>query len=258
MDQISQTIVSLLFEQAMQFVIAIVLATGIVRGFSGFGSGMIIGPSAAAILGPKTALAMLVIIDSLPTLTLVWPARKRAEWGEIVPVVVGYAMLVPAGVLFLKSGNPILLRWFITISILAAVAVLWSGWRYSGPRSKGVSVAVGGLGGFMGSAAQLPGPPAIIYWLAGALAASTVRANMIIYLFLTDIVVAGGYFLGGIFTFEAVMRGLVAAPFYLVGILIGSKLFGKTSDATYKTIAFVIILISAITSMPVLDAWLRG
>ena len=248
----------ILSSPGMTIVLAVILIGGIVRGFSGFGSGMIIGPTTAAILGPKTALAMLVIIDSLPTLFLAWPARKRVDWSEIIPVVLGYALLVPIGVWFLKTGNPVHLRWFITISILAAVAVLWSGWRYTGPRSTPVSVAVGGLGGFMGSAAQLPGPPTIIYWLASGLSAGTVRANMIVYLFLTDIAVAGGYFLGGIFTFEAITKGIVAAPVYLAGILLGAKLFGKTNDVTYKTIAFVIILISAISSMPALDQWLRG
>ena len=142
----------------MQLVIAIVFATGIVRGFAGFGSGMIIGPSTAAFFGPQMALAMISIIDAIPTLPLAWANRKSVNWRELWPVVAGYALLVPAGIWLLKSGDPSALRWFISISILLAVAILWSGWKYKGPRNTPVSFSFGAVGGFMGAAAALPGP----------------------------------------------------------------------------------------------------
>ncbi len=150
-----------------QIVLAIVFATGIVRGFSGFGSGMIIGPTTAALFTPKIALAMIAVLDTIPTLMIVWPARKQVNWKEVLPVVIGYAFAVPLGVWFLTSSDPVYLRWFISISILIAIAILWSGWRYHGPRGSPVSLSVGGLGGFMGAAAALPGPAVLIYWLAG-------------------------------------------------------------------------------------------
>ncbi|MEM9277106.1 MAG: sulfite exporter TauE/SafE family protein [Pseudomonadota bacterium] len=247
----------MLSETAMQIVMAIVFITGIVRGFSGFGSGMIIGPSTAALFSPVTSLAMLTILDALPTLTLVWGARKNVNWREIIPIVIGYALLVPLGVWVLKTGDPIVLRWFISISIFIAVAILWSGWKYTGPRTSPVSFSFGGLGGFMGAAAALPGPPVLVYWLASTARAITVRANMIYYLFLTDLIVIAGYLVGNIYTAEAVMRGLICVPVYFIGILIGTRFFAGASDELYRAIAFIMILISAITSLPVLDSVLR-
>lgn len=252
-----EIILAYLNEPAMQIVIAIVFATGIIRGFSGFGSGMIIGPSTAAFFGPQMALVMISIMDAVPTVTLVWPARKNVIWKELIPVAAGYALLVPLGVWVLKTGDATALRWFISVSILIAVIILWSGWKYTGPRSKTVSFGFGGLGGFMGAAAALPGPAVLIYWLASAAKAVTVRANMIWYLFITDIFVIIGYAIGNIYSWEGFWRGLICCPAYFIGILIGAKFFKSSSENLYRTIAFVMILIAAITSLPLLDAILR-
>lgn len=247
----------LLSETAMIVVITIVFITGIIRGFAGFGSGMIIGPTTAAFFGPQMALAMISIIDALPTLPLAWSARKSVNWAELLPVVVGYAALVPAGIWVLKSGDPTALRWFISISILLAVIILWSGWKYTGPRNNAVSFSFGALGGFMGAAAALPGPSVLIYWLASAAKAIEVRANMIWYLFLTDLLIILGYLFSDIYSWEALYRATLCIPGYLIGIWIGSRFFSSASEYVYRTIAFLMILIAAVTSMPFLDSMIR-
>ncbi|MEM7068196.1 MAG: sulfite exporter TauE/SafE family protein [Pseudomonadota bacterium] len=257
MDFLLQTASSMLAEPAMQVVIAIVFVTGIVRGFSGFGTGMIIGPSTAALYSPITSLAIISIVDSFPALPLVWSARHNVNWKEVLPIVIGYALLIPLGVWVLKTGDPIVLRWFISISILFAVVILWSGWQYKGPRTAPISFAIGGVGGFMGAAAALPGPPVLVYWLAGAARAITVRANMIYYLFLTDLMVIVGYLVGDIYTADNILRAILCIPGYLVGMFLGSRFFSGASDKLYRTIAFTMILISAVTSLPFLDSILR-
>lgn len=245
-----------LSQPSMQIVIAIVFVTGIVRGFAGFGSGMIIGPSTASFFGPQMALVMITIMDAIPTLTLVWSARRDVNWKELLPVIAGYAVLAPLGIWLLVTEDATTLRWFISISILLAVSILWSGWTYSGPRTKPVSFSFGGLGGFMGAAAALPGPAVLVYWLASAAKAVTVRANMIYYLFLTDLIVIVGYLFADLYTTEGVVRGLLCVPGYFIGIQIGARFFSGASETLYRRVAFLMILVAAITSLPLLDTLL--
>lgn len=240
----------------MQIVIAVVFITGIVRGFAGFGSGMIIGPTTASFFGPQMALIMITVMDAIPTLTLVWSARKDVNRKELVPVVIGYAALAPLGIWVLVSGDATALRWFISISILIAVSILWSGWKYQGRRTNPVSFAFGGLAGFMGAAAALPGPAVLVYWLASAAKAVTVRANMIYFLFLTDLIVIAGYLFADLYTLEGITRGLLCVPGYFIGIQIGARFFSGASEETYRLVAFIMILCAAVISLPLLDAYL--
>ena len=55
----------------------------------------------------------------------------------------------------------------------------------------------------------------------------------------------------------SVAIGVLCAPVYLAGLMIGARAFGFSSEATYKRIALVIVLTAAVISMPALDA-LRG
>lgn len=218
---------------------------------------MLVGPVTAALFTPKIALALIAIIDSLPAITLAWSARHKTQWREVLPLVLGYLILMPLGIYVLKTAEPIAMRWFICISIALAVTLLWGGFKYRGPRSKPVSISVGAAGGFMGSAAGLPGPPALLYWMAGDNKAAQVRANMIFYLFLTDIIIFIGYFFGEIFTSDAIALGLLAMLPYFIGIVIGAKCFTGASETLYRRVAFSLILAASILALPLLDNVLR-
>ncbi len=230
---------------------------GIVRGFSGFGSGMIVGPVAAAAYSPQAAVVILLIIEVLPTIPLVIAALRKVKLKEIAPIVAGYAMLLPLGLWFLTTGEATVLRWFMSISILAVVVVLWTGWQYQGPRTVPVRIGVGGLSGFLGGAISVPGPPVILYWMALRTGAGFVRANLIVYFAATSIVAGIGLYLSGLLTPPAVGTGAAMMPVFLVTLLVGARLFGMASETTYRRIALVIVLAAAVLTVPALDG-LRG
>lgn len=238
---------------ALWMVIAAVAVAGIVRGFSGFGTAMIVVPIAALAYDPRTAVVLIVIIDSLPILPLVVAAARRAEPVQIAPLVAGYALTLPLGLWFLAEGDAVVLRWFISVVIVVAVAVLWSGWAYRGPRNIPVRLGVGGLSGFLGGAAQLTGPPVIVYLMALRTGAGQVRANLIIYFACTEVLAIIGLAVAGLFTAEAVVLGLVCSPVYLVALLIGARLFGFASEVTYRRIALTIVVAAALLALPALD-----
>ncbi len=109
----------------------------------------------------------------------------------------------------------------------------------------------------MGASAAIPGPPILIYWMSGSDPAATIRANMIYYLFLSDLFVIVGYFISDIFTRQSVTLGIMASPGYFIGIIIGTSYFKGASEKIYRTIAFIMILLAVVASLPVLDEILR-
>ncbi len=227
-----------------------VLVAGVVRGLSGFGTGLIVAPIAGALYDPVTAVVLLVIIDSLPTLPVALPVVKLARWREVLPVLAGLALFVPLGVYILKNGDETALRWIICIVILGCALVLRSGWRYHGPRGFPVSFGIGGISGTLSGIAAIPGPPVIIYWMASALPVSVVRANLMTLFLISEIFSAGNLWAAGLFDEPRVMLGLIMVPPYVVSLLIGGKLYGIASDTTYRRLAFTLIIASALIALP--------
>ena len=235
-----------------------VLFAGLARGFAGFGNGMIAAPAAAALYGPKAALVIILVLDSLPVIPVTIPAFRHASWRELLPIVAGAALFIPAGIWVLKQGDPKLLRWAISAVVFACVALLWSGWRYTGPRSTSAAAAVGAASGFLSGFAAIPGPPVILYWLASPAPALVVRANLLVFLFLGEFIAGANIWLAGLLTASSVMTGALVAPVYFLAIGIGWWLFGRAGEDTYRRITFIMILVSATLALPALDGVLRG
>lgn len=248
----------ILLDQSFFLLVATVLVAGIARGLSGFGTGMIIAPVAAALYDPITAVVLITIIDSLPILPVTIPVLKHARWREVLPIFGGIAFFLPVGVYFLKITDPTPMRWIICIAILVCAAALWRGWRYRGPRSMPVSFSVGGVAGVLSGIASIPGPPVIIYWLASALPAMTMRANLLTLFLLGEIMSLGNFWAAGFFEAPRVLLGLAASPAYLAGLLIGWKLYGLSSEETYRRITFLLIVAAALTALPATEHFVRA
>ncbi len=105
---------------------------GLVRGFTGFGSALIYMPLVSAVYGPHVAAATLLLIDTVCGLPFAVHALPYCNRRELTPVTIAGALALPFGVLALLWVDPLILRWFIAVLALAALATLVAGWRYHG------------------------------------------------------------------------------------------------------------------------------
>jgi uncharacterized membrane protein YfcA len=135
--------------------------------------------------------------------------------------------------------------------------LLASGWRYHGRPKMPITFGVGAISGALGGATQIPGPPVIIYWLGGALSAAAVRANLIAYFAIFDLLSIIVYGASGLLNNEPVFFGIAMIIPFIAGAGAGSLLFAFMTDANYRVAAYVIILFAAVTSLPLFDAFLR-
>lgn len=229
---------------------ATVLVAGVARGLSGFGTGMIVAPVAGALYGPKAALAIIVIMDSLPTIPVTIPALRIATWREVLPAVIGLMLLIPAGVWVLTIADPLALRWLISFAILLCAVALWRGWRYNGERTPPKSFAVGAVAGVLSGIAQIPGPPVLIYWLSSPLPSAIIRANLLSLFFISEIMSVATAWASGLFVAPFVVIALGVTPVYFAGLLAGSAAYGRTNDTVYRRITLVLVFISAVLALP--------
>lgn len=227
------------------------LAAATIRGFSGFGAGLVFMPVAAACFGPRVAAGVLFVVDTVLILPFVAKAVRIVDWREILPLGLGAAVAVPAGVLVLLHADPIPLRWGLSVAILLSVGMLAAGLRYRGPTRVSLSALVGAVAGFMSGAVQIPGPPVLIYWLGRDVVSATMRANAIVFFLFTTAISGVAFLWGGIFTADVMALSAALFPIYAIGIFVGGRMFGLASEATYRRIAYASILFVAVVSMPV-------
>lgn len=236
---------------------AIAALAGLVRGFSGFGGAMIYMPLIAAVYEPRIAAVTILLVDFLSTTPFAIPEFRRCTWREVLPLSVAMAIAVPLGTWALIVLDPTVLRWCIAVLVLSLVPVLASGWRYHGAPRMPITIAVGLFSGVTAGAVQIAGPPVILYWLSGGSPPATMRANLMVFFLFCGIALVIAYAAEGLFTAQSLALSLLLGVPYLVGVGAGAYFFRGTSDRLYRMVAYFIIALAAVVSLPMLDPLLR-
>ena len=97
---------------------------------------------------------------------------------------------------------------------------------------------------------QIAGPPVILYWLSRVGSSVTVRANIMVFFLICGVVLVAAYAYEGLFTAQTLALSLLLGVFYLGGVGLGSYFFRGTSDQTYRRVAYLIIALAALLSLP--------
>ncbi|WP_269585599.1 sulfite exporter TauE/SafE family protein [Roseibium sp. Sym1] len=241
----------------LAFLAAVLFVAGCVRGFAGFGAGMIFMPVATSVMLPSTAAAAFLFIDGLVALPLVIRALRLCDWTTVLPAVIGAVIFVQSGAWLLANTDVLALRWFIFAIVTGLLLLLISGWRYRSKPTRPVSFAVGAVAGVLGGVSQVSGPPVVAFWLSSAREPAIVRANLIVFFALASIGTFAAYVLNGFFTVKVFHLLFVAVPVYALAIYLGSNGFRKADPALYRKLAYGLIALAALTSMPALDPLFR-
>jgi uncharacterized membrane protein YfcA len=229
------------------FVIAslAVLAASLIRGFSGFGSVLITAPMLSLVWGPTVGVPVAALIEVVPAIQMTPHAIRTAHWPTAWAMGLPAVVLLPVGSLVLLNAPAEEMRRVIAAIVLLLAIVMWIGWRYRGPRGLVPSGVVGALGGALAGATGMGGPPVILYLMSGDNDAASVRANMVAYfsIILVGVVINFGFL--GLITTEVIWRIALMVPIYVVGVVIGTKMFGLASERTFKNIALATLAVSS-------------
>jgi uncharacterized membrane protein YfcA len=238
-------------------VLAAAFVAGLARGFSGFGAALIFMPLASAVVEPIVAAPVLLIADAAATTALLPDAWRRADRGAVAVMALGAMAGVPLGTLVLATVDPLTVRWAIVLAVAALVVLLASGWRYRGRPSAAATAGTGVVAGLFSGVAQIGGPPVVAYWLGAGISAATVRANIVLYFAASTVLSGVAYAVGDLLTGRVLLLAVVTFPAFAAGLGLGSRLFGRAAEATFRRACFGLIAAAAILGLPVLDPLLR-
>lgn len=227
---------------------------GLSRGFSGFGGALVFMPIASALVGPTVAVPIFLLCDAVMAAPLIPQAIRKADWRDIRPILAGAFLGLPVGNWVLTHIDPGHVRWAISFSIGMALVVLASGFKFKGEPGWRTRAGVGGISGLLAGLASIGGPPVIVYWLSTSDAVAQMRYNLLAFFATTSVLSIGLFAWRGLLTSDVLWLVLLCAPGYGVGIWLGTRMFSFASPDTYRRIAYALVGLSAVTSLPVLDS----
>jgi len=200
------------------WLVVAVCVAGLVRGFSGFGSAMIIMPVASSVLPPIEAVLFLMGAELVGPLPNLRAALRDGTPRDVGLLGVGAVLALPLGLWALTRIDADLFGWCVSVVVLCLLLLLMLGWRYRGALTQRLTIGTGALGGFMTGFAGLPGPPVIMLYMASTLPISVIRANFLLYLVMLDIILLPVFWLSGLMVWPVLVLGLlVGIPNFIEG-----------------------------------------
>lgn len=214
---------------------------------------MIFIPVASQFLGPVQAITTMAVMELFSPLPLVPAAIRAAAKRELAIMTIGLIFFVPAGFWVLGHVSPDGFGWMASLFVLLIVSFLILGCRYQGALPTPAIFGTGALSGFAGGLLGMAGPPVILIYMASTNPVAVIRANLLLFLLNTDVVLITTIFLAGALTPETVVLGLLLAIPGAMGGLFGGFVFRPELEILYRRVAYGIIIIAALSGLPILD-----
>ena len=234
----------------IHWLVLAVIVAGLVRGFSGFGSAMIIMPVASSVLPPVQAVLFMLAAELIGPLPNLRAALRDGAPRDVGLLGLGAVLALPLGVWGLTQFDPDLFGWCVSFVVLGLLVLLIYGWRYTGALTRPMTVGTGALGGFMTGFAGLPGPPVIMLCMASTLPISVIRANFLLYLLLLDLMLLPIFYVSGLMVWPVFVLGLLVGVPNFIANAVGAMLFDPRAERLFRTVAYIVIACSALLGLP--------
>ena len=226
--------------------VGLVAFAGVLRGFSGFGSAMVLAPTLAALYPLTEAVPLVVLLEVALSFQLLPAAIRAVAWREIAVLTLAAIPGLGLGAWLLGAAPQHTLRLAVSALIILFLGLLLLRIRRTGPATTPGLTATGLISGVANGATGVGGPPIVLYYLAGDGSAAALRATVICYFFLIDVASAAIYTGQGFITPKVLWLTLVCTPAAVAGVWLGSRFFDQASEQLYRRVAYAIIALAAL------------
>jgi uncharacterized membrane protein YfcA len=227
---------------------ATVFVAAILRGLTGFGFALAAVPLISLVIEPKVAVASTILLQVMVGVPDLIRLRGSYDRVEVARLSLGALLGMPFGIAALACLNANATRLAIAAISLAGLGLMVvQPPRRLGSRP-GISYATGALSGLFGSLAAMPGPPAVVYFVAIGASPPRARASMLIYFFLSALMALPGLALAGAIDGSTLLLSLAFLPFLLVGTLVGGRIFRLLHPRHYRAITLAVMALAAVVA----------
>ena len=225
--------------------IVIIFVAYIIKGLSGFGSGLVAIPLLAFIFPLTFIVPVLGLLSYSGTLMQSYQLRKQVVWTDMLPLIPFSLCGIAIAIWLLINVDEKLL-----VSILGGFVLSYS--IYSllplpSPRGgRKWAVLAGGLGGMVGALFGTGGPFYVVYLKMRQLNKNQFRATIAMIFFVDGGVRIVGYAISGLYTEQVLWMLVLLFPVLFLGMYVGNHMHVKVEQKRFNQVISVLLMISGI------------
>lgn len=227
---------------------AILLAAYLIRGITGFGSGLVAVPLLALFLPLQFVVPLILLLDFTASLVIGGLHFKRVQWGEI-------GVLIPIGVVGVIVGTSLLVKlppepMLMALAVFVFIFAVRSMLNLHGekPASRAWAVPAALTGGTVGALFGTGGPPYVIYLSHRIRDKGDLRATFSALFFFEGMTRIISFLVAGLLmTAQVWLAYIVALPLVLGALYLGGHMHVSLSQAQMTRLVGVLLLVSSVS-----------
>jgi uncharacterized membrane protein YfcA len=222
----------------------------VIRGLTGFGSGLLMVPLMILFLDMKLVVSVAAVF-AIPSGIMLILTFKTWHWlrKDILPVLIGGAIVgTIIGAYILASYKSDILKKIFGLFLVgyALKTLFWKRTSLKKP-NRYIGILAGFLGGGLGGLFSTGGPPVVIYLNSIINDKRIFRATILFYLLVINSWQFVTYIYYGLITVDVLKFSLYLFPAFIIGNLTGALIHIKINDLLFNRIVAIILLVTGIT-----------
>ena len=228
--------------------VIIIFIAHIIKGLSGFGSGLVAIPLLAFFLPITFVVPVLGLLSYSGTIIQSFSLRKQVSWKIILPLIPFSFLGIFIAIWLLSTVDARILVFCLGLFVL-----LYSLYSLSSiqdfKQSRYWTIFCGGFGGLVGALFGTGGPFYVVYLKTQKLNKSQFRATIASIFFIDGGARIFGYASGGLYTPQVLSLVLVLFPVLLAGMYVGHHLHIKIDQKRFNQMISIMLMVSGIMLM---------
>jgi len=224
----------------------IIFVAYLVRGITGFGSGLIAIPLLTLMYPLTTVVPVVVCLDVIGSTAQAVANRRNVEWKILLPLFPVTLLGIAGAWFFFRYVDTSTLSLLLGIFIIffAVYQVLPAPALKGGPV---MALPFGVLGGLLGTLFGTGGPAYVIYFNLRGLSKSEFRASYAVYFMIDGAVRLAVYILAlGLISAELAFLLVCSLVPFALGLFAGGKVHSDISPETFKRLISLVLLLSGV------------
>ena len=227
---------------------AAILASGILRGFTGFGIALAGVPLLALVAEPRLVVPSIMLLQIASGVQNLVQDRRHIDVRLLLPLLPGAVLGIVPGLWLLLWLAADVVRLGIGMLVMATVLLLARGFRLERPPRPPTLVALGAASGLLNGLAAMAGPPMIALLFALRRPPEIIRATLAGYFFFTGFVGLGMALLQGVIAPGELWFALALLPALFIGLALGGRLFDGDFRRHYHKVGLGLLLLAGLAA----------
>jgi uncharacterized membrane protein YfcA len=227
----------------------IALVGGVVSGLAGFGFGLVTVPLLLMLYPPATVTTVgssLALASGWIVLLSTWRTVQVRTLSALVP---GATIGVFIGTVLLRALEPAVIKLIAGIVVLLFAVSVLRGWRINAVHHPLAAPLAGLASGTLSTSAGMSGPPVVLLFTTRQYDMQQFRGSITAYLYYVNFIGLSVLILRGIVGWEQLGVALRLLPVAIIGGFIGRRVLRYVSQAQFRRITLIMLLLTGTTGI---------